>query len=490
MFGSHYLNIFLKRNFLTEKILINILNSRLKKNIGYSVFAQVISLLVAFIVNLFLPKFIDTIQYGLWQTFVLYSSYVGILHFGILDGLMLRYAEYDYDTIDKRKLSSQFQVLLLVISFLGLSAYIISFWLNNEVSKIILILVASSIISKNVFTYVSYTFQLTNRIHLYTRLIIFHRLIYLIFIVSILYIGLRDFYYFCLAEIFAEILSTLVCSFWNKGLYFSKVLSTNIILNELKENFLAGSPLLIANWASMLLLGSARMIIEWRWDITVFALFSFAVSVTNLFLTLITSISIVLYPSMRRMERNVLPKIYVNVRNQLSLILFWSMLFYYPISSILIKFLPKYSISLKYLGLLLPIIVYSSKITLLTNNYLKTYRKEKKILKINILSLVFGIFGFLIGAYFFNNIISVIIAILISVIFKTLISELEVKKLFPNNLDIKPYGVEIFLTIIFILTTQLTGIISGFIIYLLFMVLYTTYLMHNSKKLFTVKLDS
>ena len=63
---------------------------RVKNGIVFSLFAQLISLAVSFLLNLIVPKFIDEYQYSYWQTYMLYIAYVGILHFGLLDGIVLR----------------------------------------------------------------------------------------------------------------------------------------------------------------------------------------------------------------------------------------------------------------------------------------------------------------------------------------------------------------------------------------------------------------
>ncbi len=44
--------------------------------------------------------------------------------------------------------------------------------------------------------------------------------------------------------------------------------------------------------------------------------------------------------------------------------------FYYLIEHLLPLWLPKYEPSLKYFGMVLPIVVFTSRLTLLTNNYL------------------------------------------------------------------------------------------------------------------------
>ena len=74
----------------------SITTKKFATNIILSLTAQIISVAISFITTLVVPKFIDEIQYANWQTYVLYVGYVGILHFGLLDGLVLRYSKYDY----------------------------------------------------------------------------------------------------------------------------------------------------------------------------------------------------------------------------------------------------------------------------------------------------------------------------------------------------------------------------------------------------------
>ena len=81
--------------------------------------AQIVSLLVSAILNLIVPKYVSVVQYSYWQTYLLYISYVGILHFGLLDGLVLRYSQYDYDELNKPLFRSQFQALFCIDLFIS-----------------------------------------------------------------------------------------------------------------------------------------------------------------------------------------------------------------------------------------------------------------------------------------------------------------------------------------------------------------------------------
>ena len=110
--------------------MANIEPRKITKNITLSISVQIVSLLVGFVLGLIVPKFIDEYQYAYWQMYALYVSYVGIMHFGLLDGLMLRYSKYDYNELDKERVGSQFKLLVLIsliISTLGIVISVLIF---------------------------------------------------------------------------------------------------------------------------------------------------------------------------------------------------------------------------------------------------------------------------------------------------------------------------------------------------------------------------
>ena len=49
-------------------------------------------------------------------------GYVGVLHFGLLDGIVLRYSQYDYDELDKPRIAVSAAACVYVCNdFRGLS---------------------------------------------------------------------------------------------------------------------------------------------------------------------------------------------------------------------------------------------------------------------------------------------------------------------------------------------------------------------------------
>lgn len=434
---------------MSEKIT----GKRVAKNLIFSVTAQVISLVTSFVLGFVVPKFINEYQYSYWQTYMLYVGYVGVLNFGLLDGIVLRYSQYDYNELDKPRIRSQFQLLLAVTSVMTLAGCFVSAFLNNNVTKEIVILVAVGIITKNIFGYTSYAFQITNRITKYAVLVIAQRAAYAAFVVILLLCRVNDFYWYCIADLFGDVFGIALGAIFNRGMYFGKALPVTECFKEVWLNVSAGIMLMVANFSSSLIVGGAKMLVQWRWDELVFGQVSFSFSVSNIFLTFVTAISVVLFPSLKRMDEDELPSIYTKIRNAISPLLFFAIIAYFPGCWILNIWLPNYADSLVYLGILLPIIIFSSKVSLLTNNYLKAYRKEKLMLVINVAAVAIGMAVFAIGAYVLNNLEFMLYALVAVIMLRSVASEIAVTKIIKKNI-IKDFVIELMMTIAFIVAVR------------------------------------
>lgn len=431
----------------------NIGTKKLTKNLILSISAQIISLVTSFVLGFIVPKFIDEYQYSYWQTFVLYVSYAGVLHFGLLDGLVLRYSQYDYDELDKARIRSQFQFLLFFTTLCCIGTCFVSSLFTEGVNWQIFVLVSIGIITKNIFGYTSYTYQMTNRIKQYAFLVIAQRLAYAVFVAVLLLLGVQDFYWYCIAELFGDMVGITIGFINNKGLYFGRSLPIKETLKEVWVNVSCGIMLMIANFSSSLLVGGAKMVIQWRWDTLIFGKVSFAFSVSNLFLTFVTAISVVLFPSLKRMKEEELPQLYGKIRGAISPLLLFVIIFYFPGCWILEKWLPAYSASLVYLGILLPLIIFSSKVSLLTNNYLKAYRKEKLMLIINVASVAIGLLAYLFGAYVLNSLEFILYATVFVIMGRSVASEIAVMKIIGKN-GWFDFIAEFLMTLIFMLSVQ------------------------------------
>ena len=214
---------------------------RIAKNVTMSVMAQVVSVLVGFVLNLVVPKFIDEYDYSYWQTFLLYSQYLGILHFGLMDGIVLRYAQYDYEELDKKSVRSQYLGIMAVDFVLSLGLLIWSLSVLEGVNRVIGILLACTTCIEITYNYISFTFQITNRISRYVSYIAVYRMIYCVLVLSCLIAGLRQYYWFCSVYLAADLAVILWFGLrYSRELMVGRLLPARSLFEELKKRLSVG----------------------------------------------------------------------------------------------------------------------------------------------------------------------------------------------------------------------------------------------------------
>lgn len=447
-----------------------ITGKKVAQSVTISLAVQVVSLAVGFLLNLIVPKFIEIQQYAHWQTYVLYVSYVGVLHFGLLDGIVLRYSKYDYEELDKPRIRSQFKILLFTTALMSIIGVILGAVISG-VDGTVVILVSIGIVTKNLYTYNSFSFQITNRIKNYAIVVLSQRLTYGVIVIGLLVFGVGDYYLFCIADLLGDIVASVISLAFNKGMYLGKDIGLKEGLKEYKVNLSAGVILLFANWSSMLLSGGAKMFIEWRFDSVVFANVAFAFSVSNFMLSFVTAVSVVLFPSLKRMNEDKLPETYQKIRAVLTPLLVICLTAYFPAKIILEAWVPQYADSLTYIGVILPMIIFSSKVSLLTNNYLKVYRKEKFMLVINIVSVLIAFIAFSISAYALGSELGVIISLIVCVFINATLSEIVVYKTIDKKMDIT-HLIEPICIAGFILTVLILPFVEGLLAWAGILIVY------------------
>ena len=80
---------------------MNVKLSGLVRNFSYTIIANLVALFISMLVTFIVPKAISVEDYGFFQLYLFYASYVGFFHFGWMDGLFLRYGGVYYEDLDK-----------------------------------------------------------------------------------------------------------------------------------------------------------------------------------------------------------------------------------------------------------------------------------------------------------------------------------------------------------------------------------------------------
>lgn len=363
--------------------------SNILKKTSYSVFSNFFSLILSTLITLIVPKIFGIDDYGFWQLYLFYSSYVGILHFGWCDGLFLRYGEYNYDELDRKIFSNQIYCFIIFQIILSLFLIIIVYFSNiREQRLLILFFTIISVLIVNLKTLLLYILQFTDRIKEYSILIILEKILFFITLVSFVILQFINYKYIILADLISKIITLCISIYFCKELFiYSSDKITNIV-KEIYLNISVGIKLMIGNLMGSLILGIIKLYIEQNWSVSDFAKISFALTISNMILTFINSVSIVFFPMLKRMSENTMNKLYLIIKEILLILMIFILIFIFPLRSFIFLWLPQYKESIIYMILLVPMCIYECKMSLLIATYMKALRLEKYFLLINTFSVL------------------------------------------------------------------------------------------------------
>lgn len=442
----------------------------LTKNFTYSFFANALSFVISILLIILVPKKLGLESYGYWQLYLFYSSYVGFFSFGWVDGIYLRYGGMEYGKLERKKFTSQFWIFTFIESFISFVIIVLAIVFVKDIDKsFIFIITGFACLTTAPRGMLLYIFQATNKIKEYSFVTIIEKIVSISLISIALYRGIDNYKVLLIFDISAKFISLILAIYYAKNLIFDKFESIKNIVNESNLNVKVGIKLMVANIAGMLILGVVKFGIEQNWNIETFGKISLAMSVSNMLMTFINAVGVVLFPMLKRISYDRLTEIYKVIQDVLLLFLIALIFLYYPAKIVLSAWLPKYNESLKFMVLLFPICIFESKMAMLLNTYLKALRKEREMLVINLTSVLLSIILSVIGIFVLNNLVFTVLIIVICFGFRCIISEFILSKI----LDIpvlKDIIIEIFVSFLFICITWNTKIYISCGIYLTMMI--------------------
>jgi O-antigen/teichoic acid export membrane protein len=433
-----------------------------------------IGLLLSLVMNIILPViFKDSVAaYGYVQLYLLYVSYYYIFDFGLSNGVYLIEGGKEYNTLKRGHYSGQFWVLGVSQVIVGIVITVLASIVVSDGNKqFVFFIVAANIVFMQLRTLLLMIDQATNRIKQYSNAIIICKLLNTVAILLALLFGIRDYKLLIILLTVGEVASCIYAGKDCKELLLCKPEPLLLIWQGIKENIRAGFSILISGLSSMLMMGFTRLAIEEQWGIEMFAKVSFTIGLSNMFMLFINAVSVVLYPQMKRTSDDKYITLYDQLRNLLMLLLITALLLYYPMRLLLEYILPEYHESLSYMAILLPICLYSSKMALLLQTYMKVLRLERKLMKVNLIALFVAVTATLISVFILNDLTISVLSILLSQVFRTIYAEIILSKCIRIHVA-KDIAYEFAITAVFVVANWLIGGWTGMGIYFIVLLLY------------------
>ncbi|OBR68421.1 flippase [Paenibacillus oryzae] len=449
-------------------------------NLSSSIMANALSLFISILIIIIAPKLIGVNEYGYLQLYLFYFSFIGFFQLGWNDGIYLRFGGETYSKLNKRYFFSQFWCLFIFQASIA-AAIILFIVINNEAvdRQFIVVSIAICTIIVGSRAMLMFLLQATNRIREYSKIIIIDRVVYSILVTITLVLGITKYELFVISDLLAKLIAWGYTVYICKDLVFQNVRSFYISVREIKDNIYSGIKLMFSNISSILVVGTLRFGIERSWDISVFGKVSLTLSISNFFMVFINAVGIVIYPILRRVGPVKLQIIYTSMKILLVTFLFSLLLFYYPLSVILKKWLPLYAESIDYMSILFPIFVYEGKTALLSNTFFKTLRRENEMLKINIVTLLISVFLTILATQVLNDLYISILSIIILLAFRSILSDFVISKVFKIAI-LKPMLMESAVIVVFLLSSWY---FQSWISSIIYCVAFLLYVLINKKSI-------
>lgn len=440
---------------------------KFKKNLIFAFLAQGASMILSILTSLILPKILGVESFAYWQLFLFYSGYVGFFHFGLSDGIYLKYGGTPIEKMDKSLLGSQYRLMLLwqtVISAIALVA--IPYFIHDPNRLFVWLLTAIYLIVANATWCLGYIFQSANETRIYSTATIISKLLFAFAIVICVITKQYNFRVYTSLYVAAQGVALIYSLFYGWEFVKAKWISIRTTWSEAFSNMKIGINLTFSNIASSLILGFGKGFVDRHWNLSAFGMFSLAISLVNFILQFITQISMVMFPALRQISDERRTYIYQILTGSLGILLCGVFIFYVPIRMILEVWIPDYEESLKYLSIILPICVFDGKMQMLYTTYMKVLRKERVLLYINIMSCVLSLGLCLLFTRINDVVIMAVFAMVLAIATRSIMSSVYLSRYMELSIESNVIY-EIFLTVIFTWTNLNMNPVGAFMTYVI-----------------------
>lgn len=449
--------------------------SQFVKDVSYTFMANVVSSLVSAATIILLPKFMGVADYGYWQFYLLVMLYASFLHLGLADGYYLRYSGTDPEDQDCHMFSSLFvflagmiAVLLLV---LGIILYFSDLFTDSPDKRFVLwmTIIATFLLVLRVFIQMGW--QAVSQFKQNAQVIILERILFLVAAVVFAIVGIPNFKLLIFFDLGVKAVALVVSIYMARRCLFKGLVPFKDTLKEAWRNINAGVKIMLAGTISSFIVGSVQFIIQGHWDIETYSKVSLTLTLSNLVLVFINAVALTLLPQVRKLERHSEQVIYQGLLDVVVFAVVIIMNAYYPLVIVAGLWLPAYQDSLHYMALLFPICLFECKTALVTNTYLKSLRKERGLLNINIVVLCISFSSAYYCAFYLDNLVLTVGCILFSLALRSIISEIVVNAVY-NQPVWGSIFVQCILTASFVVAQWVIGGVYGALAYAVVSIIY------------------
>lgn len=464
------------------------INKKFGKDLLLVIISNGVKLFSSILTVFFIPLIFTQQDYGFYKLFLLYISYVGIFHFGLLDGIYLYYAGTDYESLDKDNFKTITKFLFGFQLIITLGVIIISLFMTGD-RQLIVFLVGINLFVLNFTTYYQFISQVTQRFKEFAVRNIIYTVLNVALIGSFYILNIKDYRLFLVLTVFINVILLFWYVFTYKDITFGKSAHVLEKKSHLSYLFKIGVILLFSNLVVMFFSSIPRQFVDVMYPVEqypdIFSNFSFAYTLMGFTGIFMTAISLVLFPTLKKSSNDEMKKNYNHFNATVLVLVFLLISAYFPLSYIVERFLPNYVAALEIFYILAPGIAVSSVVSVVIHNYYKTLNRNNQFLLIGVSNLVL-LLGTIIIVHTFisDNIIYVSLAT-VAIQFLWYLSLDIYMNVSYKNMSYKNLIYIILSSSVFYVLATTNNIILGFFTYCIIIILVSiVFYYKNIKKVF------
>ena len=451
----------------------------LGKNLVMVAFSRLVSLVSSVFAGFLLPKMFNVTDYGFYKVFTLYAVYTALLHFGFVDGILLKMAGKDYRELELPRMRTYTRFFVIFETIISGIMIIVGIIFASGDYLFIVFMLAINMVFVNLTTYYQFVSQAVQRFGEYSAKSL------IISVVKILFVsGLFVLYFYNIAEVSYKIyliglnILDLSILLWYVYIYrditFGKAERVRTLKKEIVSIFKTGIVLTLAYQVTHLVLALDRQFVNILFSTETFAFYSFAYNIVSLISTMISSLSVVLLPMLRKSAKEVIVESYRTSTVTVAVTASAGLLCYFPLAAFIMWFLPNYNGSLEYITIVLPAFLFTSVITVVMFTIAKVLDISFDFFKDSCAVLVLGFLANAVAYGFCRSPKSISYASFIVAAIWYIIADVRLRK----KTKVIMYKEFIYLLVIslgfLIVTNFIDGIIMGFVAYGVWLIMWTT----------------
>ena len=357
----------------------------LKRGVFQVLLANIVTLIFAVGNNFILPKYLSLEAYADYKTLVLYTIYIGILHFGYVDGIYIKYGGKDECEVSKEAFGYAEKCMLIFQFILTCIGVVVTLWIRD----IILFCAVLCIIPMNMISLHKMFYQATGSFKKYRQITnVSNGLIFLLNMVLLFVWKKESGIWFVISQLVVNLLVWLYYELQSGTLWQKSYINFAGFISQMRENIGLGFIVMLGSFMAVGITGMDRWFVKALCTATDFAYYSFAASVLRLINIVSTAFSVTLYHYFCKED---LSKKVESLRRSILIIGAAMLTIVYPIEIFVHIFLEKYNLSIPIMFLIFTAQYVMLMVNAVYLNIYKALNKQKKFLMSMIFTMVVAI---------------------------------------------------------------------------------------------------